>query len=144
MSRSWHPLHAYLGKYEPLYCFCIVLKFERQNIFTIFMLYLFMFVTRIKVFWFLEKHAIYCFIMHADVLDHIWISGYLYRLFSIIIYIWIEISPVSVTEFHAHQAMAFHFVNEPNGDLFCPVCTDLLTEPFLTRCGHYICRMCHD
>ena len=40
--------------------------------------------------------------------------------------------------------MAFHFVNEPNGDLFCPVCTDLLTEPFLTHCGHYICRMCRD
>ena len=40
--------------------------------------------------------------------------------------------------------MAFHFVDEPNGDLFCPVCTDLLTEPFLTDCGHYICRMCRD
>ena len=40
--------------------------------------------------------------------------------------------------------MAFHFVNEPNDDFFCPVCTNLLTEPFLTRCGHYICRMCRD
>ena len=53
--RSWHPLHAYLGKYEPLYCHCIVLL--KGKIFTIFMLYLFMFVTEIKVFWFLEKHA---------------------------------------------------------------------------------------
>ena len=40
--------------------------------------------------------------------------------------------------------MVFHFVDEPNGDFFCPVCTDLLTEPFLTDCGHYICRICRD
>ena len=30
-------------------------------------------------------------------------------------------------------------MDEPNT---CPVCTNLLTEPFLTDCGHYVCGKC--
>ena len=36
----------------------------------------------------------------------------------------------------------FYFVNEPPQDHFCPVCNELLTEPFLSDCGHHICRAC--
>ena len=38
----------------------------------------------------------------------------------------------------------FAFVNEPDSDYFCPVCQDLLTEPFQPDCGHHLCRSCHD
>ena len=31
----------------------------------------------------------------------------------------------------------------PPQDRFCPVCTELLTEPFLSDCGHHVCRECH-
>ena len=37
----------------------------------------------------------------------------------------------------------FIFVNEPPQDYLCPVCAELLTEPFLNlNCGHHICRTC--
>ena len=35
------------------------------------------------------------------------------------------------------------FVVAPPQDRFCPVCTKLLTEPFLSDCGHHVCRACH-
>ena len=35
------------------------------------------------------------------------------------------------------------FVVAPPEDRFCPVCTELLTEPFLSDCGHHVCRECH-
>ena len=35
------------------------------------------------------------------------------------------------------------FVVAPPLDRFCPVCTELLTEPFLSDCGHHVCRECH-
>ena len=35
-----------------------------------------------------------------------------------------------------------HFLSEPTDDYFCPICTNLLTEPFLTDCGHHFCREC--
>ena len=35
-----------------------------------------------------------------------------------------------------------HFVSDPPQDFFCPICTELLTEPFLTDCGHYLCHTC--
>ena len=34
------------------------------------------------------------------------------------------------------------FVVAPPQDRFCPVCTELLTEPFLSDCGHHVCREC--
>ena len=37
----------------------------------------------------------------------------------------------------------FNFVVAPPRDRFCPVCTELLTEPFLSDCGHHVCRKCH-
>ena len=37
----------------------------------------------------------------------------------------------------------FDFVVAPQQDRFCPVCTELLTEPFLGDCGHHVCRECH-
>ena len=36
----------------------------------------------------------------------------------------------------------FNFVVAPPQDRFCPVCTELLTEPFLSDCGHHVCREC--
>ena len=36
----------------------------------------------------------------------------------------------------------FNFVIAPPQDRFCPVCTELLTEPFLSDCGHHVCREC--
>ena len=35
------------------------------------------------------------------------------------------------------------FVVAPPQDRFCPVCTELLTEPFLSDCGHHVCCECH-
>ena len=35
------------------------------------------------------------------------------------------------------------FVVAPPLDRFCPVCMELLTEPFLSDCGHHVCRECH-
>ena len=36
------------------------------------------------------------------------------------------------------------FVVAPPQDCFCPVCTELLTEPLLSDCGHHVCRECHE
>ena len=40
--------------------------------------------------------------------------------------------------------MELDFVVAPPPDRFCPVCMELLTEPFLTDCGHYVCRTCRE
>ena len=34
------------------------------------------------------------------------------------------------------------FLSEPPPDYLCPVCTDPLTEPYLTDCGHHFCYTC--
>ena len=34
------------------------------------------------------------------------------------------------------------FLSEPLPDYFCPVCTEALTEPYLTDCGHHFCYTC--
>ena len=34
------------------------------------------------------------------------------------------------------------FFSEPPSDYLCPVCTDPLTEPYLTDCGHHFCHTC--
>ena len=34
------------------------------------------------------------------------------------------------------------YLNEPDKDLLCSACTDPLTEPYLTDCGHHICHTC--
>ena len=36
------------------------------------------------------------------------------------------------------------FVSEPTDDHLCPICTKVLTKPFLTDCGHYLCYTCRD
>ena len=38
--------------------------------------------------------------------------------------------------------MEFHFVTEPPKNRFCPVCFELLIDPFLNDCGHHVCRKC--
>ena len=38
----------------------------------------------------------------------------------------------------------FEFVGVPDGGYFCPVCQDLLTDPFQPECGHPLCRHCRD
>ena len=35
-------------------------------------------------------------------------------------------------------------LDEPKLEHSCPVCTGLLTEPFLTSCGHLVCGACRD
>ena len=40
------------------------------------------------------------------------------------------------------MAVEYHFVTEPQKNRFCPVCFELLTEPFLNDCGHHLCRQC--
>ena len=35
-------------------------------------------------------------------------------------------------------------MDEPDSDYFCPVCRDLLTDPFQLECGHHLCRKCRD
>ena len=42
----------------------------------------------------------------------------------------------------SHEEDTFEFVDEPDSDYFCPVCQDLLTEPFQLECGHQLCRKC--
>ena len=44
----------------------------------------------------------------------------------------------------SHEEDTFEFVDEPDSDYFCPVCQDLLTEPFQLECGHQLCRKCRD
>ena len=40
---------------------------------------------------------------------------------------------------HPQEAKTFEFVDQPDSDYFCPVCQDLLTEPFQPDCGHHLC-----
>ena len=35
------------------------------------------------------------------------------------------------------------FVTKPQ-DYFCPVCAEILVEPFLSDCGHHLCGSCRD
>ena len=47
--------------------------------------------------------------------------------------------------FHSLLAESGMFlVDGLKGDHSCPVCKELLKEPFLTDCGHYICGICCD
>ena len=36
----------------------------------------------------------------------------------------------------------FNFITEPPKNRFCPICFDLLTEPYLSDCGHHVCCQC--
>ena len=47
-------------------------------------------------------------------------------------------------ELRPHVARTFKFVGVPDSDYFCPVCQDLLTDPFQPDCGHHLCRQCRD
>ena len=46
---------------------------------------------------------------------------------------------LSLTQFMAAE---YHFVTEPLKNRFCPVCFELLIDPFLNDCGHHLCRQC--
>ena len=37
---------------------------------------------------------------------------------------------------------SLQFLSEPPPDHLCPVCTEALTEPYLTNCGHHFCYTC--
>ena len=45
---------------------------------------------------------------------------------------------------HKMESLGKHleFLNEPNNDHLCPVCTEPLIEPYLTDCGHHFCNTC--
>ena len=51
---------------------------------------------------------------------------------------------VTLPELDVHEPRTFEFVDEPESDYFCPVCRDLLTDPFQPECGHHLCRKCRD
>ena len=40
------------------------------------------------------------------------------------------------------MAVEYHFITEPPENRFCPVCLELLIDPFLTDCGHHVCCQC--
>ena len=48
------------------------------------------------------------------------------------------------SELRPHETRPFEFVGVPDSDYFCPVCQDLLTDPFQLECGHHLCRQCRD
>ena len=39
-------------------------------------------------------------------------------------------------------AKHLEFLSEPPQDYLCPICTDPLSEPYLTDCGHHLCCTC--
>ena len=42
------------------------------------------------------------------------------------------------------QISSTSLLDEPKMEHYCPVCAGLLTEPFLTDCGHLVCGACRD
>ena len=36
----------------------------------------------------------------------------------------------------------YYFVTEPPNNRFCPICCELLTEPYQSDCGHHVCQQC--
>ena len=40
------------------------------------------------------------------------------------------------------MAAQFNFVTKPPESRFCPICFELLTEPYQTSCGHHVCQQC--
>ena len=52
------------------------------------------------------------------------------------------LSNASCTAALSKMDSEFDFVVAPPQDRFCPVCTELLTEPFLSDCGNHVCREC--
>ena len=50
-----------------------------------------------------------------------------------------------ILESLAHKPVTIHLVHEADIDYQCPICTEPLTEPYLTiECGHHLCRQCRD
>ena len=44
-----------------------------------------------------------------------------------------------------HKPVTVHLVHETDIDYQCPICTEPLTEPYLSiECGHHLCRQCRD
>ena len=41
------------------------------------------------------------------------------------------------------MATQYSFVTEPPKSRFCPICFELLTEPYQSDCGHHVCHQCH-
>ena len=45
----------------------------------------------------------------------------------------------------AHKPVTVHLVHETDIDYQCPICTEPLTEPYLSiECGHHLCWQCRD
>ena len=42
------------------------------------------------------------------------------------------------------MATQYNFITEPPKSRFCPICFELLTEPYqIVKCGHHVCQQCH-
>ena len=40
------------------------------------------------------------------------------------------------------MAAKYNFITEPPKSRFCPICFELLTEPYQSDCGHHVCQQC--
>ena len=45
---------------------------------------------------------------------------------------------------HHPRVKALHLLSETDFDWLCQICTEPLTEPFHTKCGHLLCHNCHE
>ena len=42
------------------------------------------------------------------------------------------------------MATQYNFITEPPKSRFCPICFELLSEPYqIVKCGHHVCQQCH-
>ena len=42
------------------------------------------------------------------------------------------------------MATQYYFITEPPKSRFCPICFELLIEPYqIVKCGHHVCQQCH-
>ena len=56
-----------------------------------------------------------------------------------------SLSLSTILEFLVHKPITVQLVHETDIDYQCPICTEPLTEPYLSiECGHHLCRQCRD
>ena len=64
---------------------------------------------------------------------------------TIIAVVQFSLSLSTTLEFLVHKPITVQLVHETDIDYQCPICTDPLTEPYLSiECGHHLCRQCRD
>ena len=52
--------------------------------------------------------------------------------------------PCDFRNLYCIMATQYYFITEPPKSRFCPICFELLTEPYqIVKCGHHVCQQCH-